>query len=261
MFSPLAAKIVAACALAVAATVPLAWALWQLRRSPFTPVQTALYAFNYLVARTLWRARLSGPLPIAPHQGAVIVCNHRSSLDPSFVALTGMRAVHWMVAKEYCVHPIFAWLLRTCEVIPTNRGGIDTAATKMAIRFAQQGGVVGIFPEGRINATQKLLLPGHPGAALIALKARVPIVPCYLEGSPYDGTSLGCLLMPARVCMKIGAPIDLSAYYGRENDREVLEKLTREFLRAIARLAGQEEFEPELAGRFSRSDESRNGND
>jgi 1-acyl-sn-glycerol-3-phosphate acyltransferase len=252
MFSPLAAKIVAIGVLLAAGLVPLAWAAWQIRRSPFTPVQTALYAFNYLVARTLWRARISGPLPISPQQGAVIVCNHRSSLDPSFVALTGMRAVHWLVAKEYCVNPVFAWLLRTCEVIPTNRGGADTAATKMSIRYAQQGGLVGVFPEGRINTTTRLLLPGRPGAALIALKARVPVIPCYVEGSPYDGTALGCLLMPARVRLKIGRPIDLSAYYGREDQREVLVELTKQFLRAIAALAGQSDFEPALAGRLYR---------
>ncbi len=36
--------------------------------------------------------------------------------------------------------------------------------------------------------------------------------------------------MPARVRLKVGQPIDLSPYYGREGDREVLEELTRRFL-------------------------------
>ena len=34
-------------------------------------------------------------------------------------------------------------------------------------------------------------MPGRPGAALIALKARVPVVPCYIHDAPYDGTMLG----------------------------------------------------------------------
>jgi 1-acyl-sn-glycerol-3-phosphate acyltransferase len=257
MFSPLAAKVVAVCVLTVAALAPLAWVAVQIRRSPFTPLQTVLYGINQLVTRTLWRARLSGPLPLAPQQGAVIVCNHRSSLDPSFIAITGMRAVHWMVAKEYCVNPVFAWILRLCEVIPTSRGGVDTAATRTAIRHAQQGGLVGIFPEGRINVTPRLLLPGRSGAAMIALKGRVPVIPCYVQGSPYNGTALGCLLMPARVRVKIGPPIDLSPYYGRENEREVLEELTKQFLCAIAKLADQPDFQPELAGRCNRHGNSR----
>jgi 1-acyl-sn-glycerol-3-phosphate acyltransferase len=255
MFSPLAADIVATCVLATAALAPLVWAAIQIRRSPFTPVQTVLYGVNYLVARVLWRARVNGRLSIPPGQGAVIVCNHRCSLDPSFIALTGMRVIHWMVAKEYCVHPAFAWLLRNCEVIPTNRGGVDTAATKMAIRYAQRGGLVGLFPEGRINTTRRLLLPGRPGAVLIAMKARVPIVPCYVEGAPHSNTPLGCLLMPAKVRVEIGRPIDLSPYYDQDNGREVLEDLTRRLLAAVAQLGGHADFQPELAGRFYKPEE------
>ena len=94
------------------------------------------------------------------------------------------------------------------------------AAIRTAIRLVQQGELVGVFPEGRINTTGQLLLPGRPGAAMIALKARAPVVPCYIHGAPYDGTTLGCLLMPASVRLEIGPPIDLSAYFDRDDRRE-----------------------------------------
>jgi 1-acyl-sn-glycerol-3-phosphate acyltransferase len=109
---------------------------------------------------------------------------------------------------------------------------------------------LGMFPEGRINRTDQTLLPGRPGAALIALKARVPVVPCYISGSQFNGSIVGSLLLPAKVHVKVGEPIDLSPYYGRERDREVLRELTRRFLKEIARLAGDNDFEPQLAGRF-----------
>ena len=73
-----------------------------------------------------------------------------------------------------------------------------------------------------------------------------------MSGSPNPGTSLGPLVTPAKVQLVIGEPIDLSPYYGREDDREVLVELTKQFLREIARLAGQPDFEPQLAGRFYR---------
>jgi len=240
----------AICVLAAAALVPVVWALVRIRRSPFTPAQTLLWGLSYLMTRVLWRAEISGRLPVAPGQGAVIVCNHRSSIDPAFILLAVQRVVRWMVAKEYCESPLFGWFLRLCEVIPASRSGIDTAATKMAIRYASQGGLVGMFPEGRINQTQQILLPGRPGAALIALKARVPVIPCYVSGSPYDGTPWGCVLMPARVRLKVGQPLDLSPYFGRENEREVLEELTKRLLVEIAKLGGRPDFQPQLAGRF-----------
>jgi len=246
----LTTDVLAACVLLVALFALIAWAVVISRRFIFTPAQSLLFAWNFSMARVVWRAEISGRLPIGPGQGAVIVCNHRSGADPSFIALTVNRPVHWMVAKEYCENRAFGWFLRICEVIPVSRGGIDTAATKQAIRCAHEGGLVGLFLEGRINTTDQLLLPGRPGAAMIALKARVPVVPCYISGSPYDGTAVGCLLMGANVRLEVGEPIDLTQYHGRERDREVLEALTRRFIVEIAKLAGDGDFQPQLAGRF-----------
>jgi 1-acyl-sn-glycerol-3-phosphate acyltransferase len=154
-----------------------------------------------------------------------------------------------MVAREYCEAPVIGWLLREFQVIPVGRGGVDTAATKQAIRLAQEGELIGMFPEGRINLTDQVLLPGRPGAALVALKARVPIIPVFISGAPYDGTSLGPLFMRAHVRVKIGKPIELSTYYGREKEEGVTKELTKRLLLEMAKLAGHSEFEPQLAGR------------
>jgi 1-acyl-sn-glycerol-3-phosphate acyltransferase len=210
-----------------------------LRRSPFSTAQSLLYALNYVLVRILWRAKVVGEFPVKPDEGAIIVCNHRSSMDPCFLALAVPRAIHWLVAREYYEYPLFGWLLRLCELIPVDRGGRDIGGTREAVRMAQQGGLVGIFPEGRINISKQLLLPGHSGVALVALKARVPVVPCYIHGSPYDGTTLGALLMPAAVRLVIGEPIDLSADFEREHDRQTLDEITSRFMDAIAALASQ----------------------
>ncbi|HZZ29309.1 MAG TPA: 1-acyl-sn-glycerol-3-phosphate acyltransferase [Pirellulales bacterium] len=236
--------------------------LWW-RRSQLTFGQTLLWLVNYLIARLLWGTRVEGSLPQQEGVGAVIVSNHRSGVDPSFIQTCVRRVVYWMVAREYCEIPGLGYLLRILlQVIPVGRGGIDTAATKLAIRLAQQGGLVGMFLEGRINETDKLLLPGRPGAALVALKARVPVIPVFITGSPYDGTPLGPLKMRAHVRVKIGQPIDLSQYYGREKEAGVMEEITKQLLREIARLAGQPNFEPQLAGRrWKRGEEEiENGN-
>jgi 1-acyl-sn-glycerol-3-phosphate acyltransferase len=240
----------AACVLAALGLWLLVWLVALARRTRYTLAQIPFYyPFNLVMARVLWRAKVSGRLAVGPDQGAVIVCNHIGPIDPAFIALASDRIVHWMVAREYCSHPAMAWFFRIMKAIPVNRGGVDTAATKLAIRYAQQGGLVGLFPEGRINTTDKLLLPGRPGAALIAVKARVPVIPCFLAGSPYDGTSFGCLFMSARARLVIGKPIDISSYYDREGDKEVLEDLTKLFLVEIARLAGVEDYPAEVAGR------------
>ncbi|HEY5313279.1 MAG TPA: lysophospholipid acyltransferase family protein [Pirellulales bacterium] len=228
----------------------LAVGIYRVYRSfSYTPAQFPIYMFSVVMTRILWRAEIEGRLPFPPGQGAVIVSNHIGPIDPAFVALASGRPVHWLVAREYFEHPLYAWAFRILQCIPVNRGGIDTKATKLAVRYAAQGDMVGLFPEGRINDSGRLLLPGRPGAALIALKARVPVVPCYVEGSPYGGTAFGFFFIPAKTRIKIGQPIDLTEYLGHEGDRRMLEKLTKRFLVEIAALAGEPDYQPEVVGR------------
>ena len=249
MFSESGTAILAAVVLAAAgaALAIWGWATW--RRTAYKLNQCPMYLYCQLMTRVIWRARVSGPLPIADHQGAIIVCNHRSSLDPACVALTCLRPIHWMVAKEYCNSKTLGWFFHHLGSIPVNRGGIDTASTRTAIRLAQAGELVGMFPEGRINEVGAFLLPGRPGAALVALRARVPVIPCWVEGMPYDKTVYSSLLMRGKVQVRVGPAIDLSPYYNREDEREVQEELTRRFLKEIARLGGRPDYEPQLAGR------------
>lgn len=250
MLSAAGTEVLAGCVLVAMGVGLLAAAVWRYRRNRFTVMQALIMAYNLIMVRVVWRTRIHGRLPLGPNQGAVIVCNHRCPVDPSFIALLTDRIVHWMVAKEFCVRPSLAWFFRACQSIPVNRGGIDTAATKLAIRHVREGRLVGVFPEGRINLTDQLLLPGRPGAALIAMKADAPIIPCYVKDAPHDGTTFGCLFMAAKVDLFVGRPIDTSEYHGRKNDRQAQEELTRRLLAEIARLAGCPDFEPKLAGRF-----------
>lgn len=250
MISAAAANIVATCVLAAILAAVAGWLWVQTQRLGFGPAAALLFGLNQVMARVLWRAEASGPLAIDPGQGAIIVSNHQGPFDPSFVYLATHRIVHWMVAVEYCNNPLLKGFFRAAQSIPVSRRGIDTAATKMAIRYAKEGGLVGLFPEGKINTTGQLLLPGRAGAAIIAIKARVPVVPCYVSGSPNDGTSWGFLFMPAKARLRVGRPIDTSPYWDRPDDRQAAEDLTRAFMREIARLAGHNDFEPKVAGRF-----------
>jgi len=218
-------------------------------RSRYSPVQYACWCVARLLTRLLWRAQTVGQFPMV-EGGAIIVCNHHSSVDPFFVQTSLYRKAHWMVAKEFVEHPALGWFLKgICECIPANRGGIDTASTKMAIRLASQGELVGMLPEGRINRTDEFMLPARPGAALVALKAGVPLVPCYIEGSPYGGTVISPFLMTAQTRVYFGQPIETSEYASRADEEGLAAEITLRVLRAIADLAGRPDFQPQLAGR------------
>jgi 1-acyl-sn-glycerol-3-phosphate acyltransferase len=226
-----------------------AWVLYLRCFSRFAPHQALLWGIANLLARGLWRAKLPDSLPIPDDSGAVLVCNHRSSVDPFFLQPVSHRKIHWMVAREYCVHPIFGLFLRACEVIPVGRGGVDTAATKAALRLTAEKGLVGMFPEGRINMTEELLLPCRPGAAVVALKSRVPMLPVYIQGSPYRKVAWSPFFMRANVVVRVGPLIDVSEFYGRQDEPEIVQQVMLRALKGIAALAERPDFEPQLAGR------------
>jgi 1-acyl-sn-glycerol-3-phosphate acyltransferase len=190
----------------------------------YTPWERILYAPVYALARVLWRVEIEWRGDLGGHStgsakdarnfllgdrmsgGAVLVANHRCSVDPFFVQLVGGRRVHWMVAGEYFKHFLFGPILRSFQAIPTNRGGVDTASTKRAIALAKSGRFVGMFPEGRINRTANPLLPIRPGAAIVAQRANVPLVPIWIEGAPVGWEVYSALFIPARVRIIVGTP-------------------------------------------------------
>src|SRR5262245_20594812 len=222
--------------LAVIAAAALAL-LPRLGRGPMSPTQRVLWGLAYLLVKLRWRTQWEGKLPVEEGRGGVIVCNHLSSVDPFFIQTATGRKIHWMVAREYCEHPALHWFLRTCEVIPVGRGGIDTAATKTALRIVEAGGLVGMFPEGRINMVDELLLPIRPGAAHIALKANVPLVPVFIEGSPYDRRPWSPFLMTAQVIVRFGEPINCQLPPEGDVESEAAQVIMQRWVAEIARLA------------------------
>ncbi len=220
-----------------------------LRDPVFTPVQKIYYFIASLFARYQWGATYEGTFSVPESGGAIVVLNHRSSVDPFFIQTKTKRKIRWMVAREYVSHWALAWFLKPCEVIPVGRGGVDTAATKTAFREIANGGIVGMLPEGRINMTDEVLLPVRPGVALVALRARVPVIPCFIHGSPYNKVAWSPFLRTARVKVVFGPPVELSDLYGRESEEGVQHEAILRVARALVALAGRPDFEPQVAGK------------
>ena len=154
-----------------------------------------------------------------------------------------------MVAQLYGHRTFIGWFLKQCEMIPVRRKGNNTSAARAAINLAVHGKLVGMLPEGTINTTDKFMKGVRPGAVHVALKAGVSIVPCYIEGSPFHEVLRRPIFMPARTRVEIGQPIDLSEFYGREQEDGLVQRLTLMCVEEIAKLAGEDDFEPELVGR------------
>lgn len=184
------------------------------------------WSANRLLALAWHRTRVVGRCPVPKSGPALLVANHTCGSDPIFLqAFTG-RFVAWMMAEEFFGIPIASRIFRELGVIPVTRSGRDTAATRTALRMmADEGRVVGIFPEGRIERRRGEVLPFMPGVGLLARKARVPVIPACVVGPPPRLSTAAAYLWPQVPTVVWGEPVDPPA--ARENLNEWTERLRR----------------------------------
>lgn len=116
----------------------------------------------------------------------LLVSNHISHFDPPLISAASRRRIDWMAMEEMFRLRFLAALLRRVGAFPVDRFKPDRAALRTALERLRKGNVVGIFPEGGIRAGETSVLEGaesRGGAALLAVMARVPILPCVILGS------------------------------------------------------------------------------
>ncbi|HHW29705.1 MAG TPA: 1-acyl-sn-glycerol-3-phosphate acyltransferase [Syntrophomonadaceae bacterium] len=116
-----------------------------------------------------------------PREGPLlIIANHISYWDPVVVGSVMSRKVYFMAKAELFNYPVFGALIRSLGAFPVSRKQVDRSSLKRALALLSEGKVVCIFPEGTRNKKDDLL-PFLPGAAFIARKASVPIIPIALQ--------------------------------------------------------------------------------
>jgi 1-acyl-sn-glycerol-3-phosphate acyltransferase len=155
------------------------------------PTADAPYARTWLGARyllrplgrVLLRPEVAGRVHVPREGGAIVAFNHVGFLDALLVTQVLARPARFMVAAGVLRLPLIGTILRASGAFGVRRGESDREAVRLAIASAAAGSLVGIFPEGGLRHGGPL---GelHRGAALIALRARVPLVPVAIGRRP-----------------------------------------------------------------------------
>ncbi len=181
------------------------------------PIQ-AMRAIDTVFARVFHNLRILRPARLPRRGAGILVCNHVSSVDPLLLqSASPQRLVIWMMAKEYMHLPLLGWCFRTLGVIPVDRGGHDSSSLRAALRALKDGRILGVFPEGRIGQGNDLL-PFHTGAALMAIKAGVPVYPAYQDGTQRGQGMWAACLRRQRAAVSFGPPVQFDrSSTSREN--------------------------------------------
>ncbi|MEU0830081.1 lysophospholipid acyltransferase family protein [Streptomyces sp. NPDC005969] len=208
------------------------------------------YVLKYVILgpllRLLFRPRIEG-LEHIPEDGAAIVAgNHLSFSDHFLMPAIIKRRITFLAKAEYFTGPglkgrLTAAFFRSAGQIPVDRSGKDAgqAAIREGLGVLGKGELLGIYPEGTRSHDGRLY-KGKVGVAVMALKARAPVVPCAMVGT-FEIQPPGRVVPRIKqVTIRFGQPLDFSRYAGMEDQKAAIRAVTDEIMYAILGLSGQE---------------------
>lgn len=125
--------------------------------------------------------RATGRRNIPETGAAMLVSNHLSHLDVLVIGILLKRPVNYVARSSLFFFPLGPFI-RSCGAFPIQRDGIGAQGLKETLRRLKSGGIVTLFPEGTRSSDGEL---GEmkAGIALLAAKARVPILPAAIAGT------------------------------------------------------------------------------
>ncbi len=187
----------------------------------------------YIVARWICRCllkiigrwQIEGKANMPATGGIIIASNHTSNIDPVVIGCTFDRRVSYLAKEELFKIPVLSWVCRQLGAFPIKRGAGDRGAIRETLKILQDGLAFGIFPEGTRSKDGKLQA-GKPGIAMVALKAKVPVIPVGMLGTQQG----------RNIRVKIGQPISFPEYWDKKVSKEDLEVVTAQIMAEIAKL-------------------------
>lgn len=190
-----------------------------------------LHGFARLLVWLFLSVEVRGLDDFPPEGPALVVANHLGDADVPLGLAYTPRFVELMAKIELFDLPVLGKVMDTYGVIWVHRGQPDRRALRAALDGLAEGRVIAIAPEGRESVTGGLE-EGTGGAAFLALKASVPIIPVTMTGTE-NATFYGNLkrLRRTRVTLTIGPSFYLEKQSGRQT---AIQRGTQTIMYALA---------------------------
>ncbi|MEM7326488.1 MAG: lysophospholipid acyltransferase family protein [Actinomycetota bacterium] len=159
------------------------------------------------LAKVLVRVSVTGQERV-PESGGFILApgGHRSILDTPLAALASPRVLRYMGAETYFNIPGLGVFLRAMGGFPVERAMTDRLALRLSEEVLRNGEPLVVFPEGT-RQEGPVVQPLKEGAAFLACRAGVPIVPVGLGGTERAMPKGAKYIKPTKVTIIVGEPI------------------------------------------------------
>lgn len=143
-----------------------------------------------------------------PQDGALLLINHQSYLDPLLVGLPLQRPVSFLARDSLFPVPFIGWILRNTYVMPVSRESATTQSVRECVRRIQHGYLVGLFPEGT-RTMDGSIGEIKPGFVAIAKRANAPVIPVGIAGAFQAYPKGAWFVRPGKVRVCFGEPIPI----------------------------------------------------
>ncbi len=182
-----------------------------------------------------------------PDGGFVLAPNHLSHLDPFFISLFMLdnNIAPRFLAKDTIMDVMgIGWILRSAEQIPVYRSTEGAAESlRAAVAAVNNDMVITIYPEGTITRDPAAWpMSGRTGAVRVALASGKPLIPVMQWGPqavlwPY--TKRPKLFPRKTIVVRVGKPMDLSAYEGKPLTEELLHAATDDLMDTLTAMMAE----------------------
>ncbi len=206
-------------------------------------VLVPLWWFNRLYTSFLHRLEIQADAPLPAEAAAILISNHTCGIDHLILQAGTRRLLGFMITEAYYNHPVYHPFCKMINCIPVKTEGNDATALRAGIRALRDGRVLPIFPEGRINPSSgREFHDPKPGAAYLALRTGVPVIPAYISGTPPTAEIPAVCFTPSHARLVFGPPIDLSDLMegkGHQDERARVDEAMHRMFGAIVALRDQ----------------------
>lgn len=161
-----------------------------------------------------------------PQQGPiVVVSNHASDFDPPILSCCLRRPVAYMAKEELFNIPILGQAIQAYGAYPVSRGAADRSAIRSALQYLENGWATGVFLEGTRTPDGRITDPKR-GAALLAAKAKAPLLPVSLWGTHKIFKKGSAIPLPVPITVRIGEVIAAPSSTNRDELQAVTQQCT-----------------------------------
>lgn len=187
------------------------------------------------ICRVYLRLRIVDAHKIPKSGTFILAPSHRSTLDIPVAAATTRRRMMYMGKDSmWKIKPIGV-LLTALGSFPVTRGSADLEALKRCIAVLERGDPLVLFPEGTRHHG-RIIEPLFDGAAFIAYKTGVPIIPVGIAGSEEIWPPGTKLPRPRKCVAVVGDAIYPKNLGGARASREIMGEFTFELQSSLQKV-------------------------